>query len=424
MDPKFALPLVNFLMSDVGGGLGPFLSTWLAEVRHWTPAQIGTVIAVGSLAGAALSVPAGSIVDRLGKPRIMLAVACGMILAGTLLLLPFEAFAVVFAAQIVVAAGGALGGPATVALTLSIVGKDFFSKQQGTNEAASHAGNVTAALAIAGLAWVIGPMAAVVVLAVMAVATITVLFFIDRAKVDGDRMRGRKSRKRGEKRGLTRNILKDWRIWALLGVVGLFQLGSSAMLPLLGQRVVAAGNGNGTAWMSACVIVAQLTMVPVAIATGRQVDKIGVRRLLLFSCCVVVARGALAAVASSNWWLIPIEVLDGVAAGVFSVTVPCAMTYLTYGSGRTQTAMGGMATMSAAMSALAAFGGGLLATHLGYAVTFGIMAVFPVIAACILMTIKPDKQTRYRGAPADKEPEGGPGEGTPSGKAAAISAAA
>lgn len=416
MDAKFALPLINFLMADVGGGLGPFLSTWLAEVRHWSPDQIGTVLAVGSLAGAALSGPAGSLVDRLGRPRLMLGAACVAILAGTLLLLPFEAFAVVFVAQIVVAAGGALGGPSTTGLTLAVVGKDHFAKQQGTNDAANHAGNVVAALGIAGLAWMIGPMAAVFVLAVMAVATVVTLFFMDPKSIDGERMRGRKPRQRGEKRGLTRNILKDWRVWALLAVVGLFQLGNSAMLPLLSQRVVAAGDGTGTAWTSACVIVAQLTMVPVALATGRMMDRIGARKLLLFACCVVVARCALAFVATANWWLVPIEVLDGLAAGVFSVTAPSAMTYLTYGSGRTQTAMGGMATLLAGGAAVASFGGGMIAKHFGYAAAFGIMAIFPLIAAALLLTIAPDKKTRYRGAPSD--------EGEPSGNAAAMSEAA
>lgn len=416
MKAKLALPTVAFMMSDVGGGLGPFLSTFLAEVRHWSPDQVGTVIAAGSLAGAALSAPAGSLVDRFGHPRLMLGAACAIILAGTLLLLPFEAFLAVFAAQMMVAAGGALGGPSMTGLTLSVVGRDAFARQQGTNDAANHAGNVVAALAIAGLAWLIGSSAPVVVLAVMAVATIAVLFIMEPACVDVERMRGRKPRERGEGRGLTRNILQDWRLWMLFAVVGLFQLGNSAMLPLLGQRVVAAGDGTGTAWMSACVIVAQLTMVPVALATGQLVDRVGIRKLMLAASCVVVARCALAFYAVGNWWLIPIEVLDGLAAGVFSVAAPSAITYLTYGSGRTQTAMGGMAAMMAGGAALASFGGGYVAQRFGYQAAFGLMAVFPLVAAGLMVTIKPDRETRYRGAPSSAP--AGPGN------AAAMSEAA
>ncbi len=411
MDARYALPTINFLMADVGGGLGPFLSTWLAEVRHWSPAQVGTVIAAGSLAGAALAGPAGSLVDRLGRPRLMLGVACGMILGGTLLLLPFEAFMVVLVAQVIVAAGGALGAPSTSGLTLAVVGKDRFARQQGTNEAANHMGNVVAAASIAGLAWVIGPVAAVVVLAVMALATMGTLWAMDPKSVDGDRMRGRKRREKGEKRGATRALLKDRRLWTLLAIIGLFQLGNSAMLPLLGQRVVAEGGGNATAWMSGCVIVAQLTMVPVALGAGRFADRLGRRWLLMFACAVVIARCAVAMFAVGNWWLVPIELLDGVCAAVFSVAAPVAVADLTYGSGRTQTAMGGMAMMQAGGGALASFAGGFAASHLGYAATFGLMAIFPALAIGLLFTI----------TLKDEAPQA---EGTPSGKAAAINAAA
>lgn len=407
MDARLALPVVNFLMADVGGGLGAFLSTWLAEVRHWTPGQIGTVIAVGSLMGALCAAPAGSVVDRLGRPRLLLGIACGMIVAGTLLLLPFQAFLVVVAAQVIVAAGGALGAPSLSGLTLAVVGKERFPRQQGTNDAANHAGNVAAALAIAGLAWMVGPSAAVYVLVLMAAATLVTLFFMDPKAIDGERMRGRKPRQRGEKRGLTRSVLKDRRLWVLMAVVGLFQLGSSAMLPLLGQRVVAEGSGSGTAWMSACVIVAQLTMVPVALATGRLADKLGRRPLLVSACAIATLRCALAVFAGSNWWLIPIEILDGLGAGIFSVAVPVAVADITYGTGRTQTAMGGTGMMLAGGAALASFAGGQAAQHLGYYATFGIMGVFPAAAILLCFALNVTDAS-----------------GQPSGKAAAIKAAA
>ena len=34
MSPSIGLPAVNFFMADVGGGLGPFLSTWLAQTQR------------------------------------------------------------------------------------------------------------------------------------------------------------------------------------------------------------------------------------------------------------------------------------------------------------------------------------------------------------------------------------------------------
>ncbi len=414
MRPLIALPAVNFFMADVGGGLGAFLSTWLAEAAQWNPAQIGTVIAAGSLAGALLAGPAGALVDRVARPRLLLAVACGVIVAGTLLLLPARAFWLVLLAQVIVSAGGALGSPSISGLTLAVVGKKGYPRQQGANEAANHAGNVAAAGLIAAVAWMIGPTAPIVVLAVMAAATLVVLKLMDGSAVDADRMRGRGRRGKGEERGATRGLFKNRRLLALLLAVGLFQMANSAMLPLLGQRLVAEGSKNATGWMSACLIVTQLTMVPVALVAGRFSDRVGRRWLLVAACGIVVARCALAAFASANWWLVPVQVLDGLAAALFSVAAPVAVADLTYGTGRTQTALGGMGTMQAGGAALAGVAWGFSATHLGYAVTFGAMGVFAVAAILVLLTIHLQ----------DEEPQAGAASatGAPSGNAAAISA--
>ena len=384
MNPNLALPAVNFFLADVGGGLGAFLSTWLAGAAGWTPEKVGTVLAAGSIVGAVLAGPAGALVDRVAKPRLLLAVACGAIVAGTLLLLPARAFWAVLAAQVVVSAGGALGGPSSSGLTLAIVGKKGYPRQQGTNEAANHAGNVVAAGLVAVLAWVLGPTAPIVVLSIMAAATLVVLKLMGGAAVDSDRMRGRGRR---EKRGATWGLLRNRRLLVLLAAVGLFQMANSAMLPLLGQRLAAQDAASATSWMSACLIVTQLTMVPVALVAGRLSDRLGRRWLLIAACAIVVARCALAALAGSNWWLVPVQVLDGLAAALFSVAAPVAVADLTYGTGRTQTALGGMGTLQAGGAALAAFAWGFSAKYLGYPATFGAMGVFAAAAIVTLMTI-------------------------------------
>lgn len=415
MNAVLSLPVVNFFMADVGGGLGPFLSTWLAQVVGWSPSQIGWVVALGSVTGALFAGPAGQVVDRLGVPRMLLGVSCALILAGTLLMLPSRTFWLIMLAQVIVSAGGALGSPSISGLTLAVVGKSGFPKQQGTNEAANHAGNLTAAGAIAVISWVMGPMAAVVVLAVMALATLVTLFFMDGKAIDPDRMRGRKKRERGAKRGMTRSAFKNRRLWIVLAVIALFQIGNSAMLPLLGQRIVAEGSNNATSWMSWCVMAASITMIPVAFTVGRIADKVGRRYLLMFACAVVIARCMLALFANGNYWLIPIEFLDGICAATFSVSLPLAIADLTYGSGRTQTAMGIMTMFQAGGAALASVGWGYMVGWIGYHATFGAMALFPAVAIFLLFTITlKDEQ------PAQADKAGA----EPGGNAAAISAAA
>src|SRR5262249_54265594 len=139
-------------------------------------------------------------------------------------------------------------------------------------------------------------------------------------------------------------MLRNRRLFLLGLALLLFHLGNAAMLPLLGQRMAAIGHGDATRWMAACVIVAQLTMVPVAIVSGRAGERVNRVWLLLAACCVLPIRGVLAAVAHDSAWLIPIQILDACGAGTLGVAVPILVAAFTWGSGRTQSALGFIAT--------------------------------------------------------------------------------
>ncbi len=43
--------------------MGPFLSTWLAQVEHWSPSLISFVLSASLVAGMALAAPAGMLLD-------------------------------------------------------------------------------------------------------------------------------------------------------------------------------------------------------------------------------------------------------------------------------------------------------------------------------------------------------------------------
>jgi MFS family permease len=387
MPPSIGLPAVNFFMADVGGGLGPFLSTWLVQTQHWGPDRIGYVLFAGMLAGMVLSTPAGALIDRVGHPRAMLAATCLFVVGGTLALFVVHGFWPVLMAQVLVATGGALAGPALTALTLSIVGKNVFPRQQGVNQAATHAGNVAAAAAIWWLSFTFGAWASIGVLAAMAVGMLVTIGFFPRDCIDHSRMHGRKPFERGERRGTMRALLRNRRLIVLTLAIGLFNFGNGAVLPLLGQRLAVDGSHDPTQWLAVLVIVAQAVMIPVSWLAGRSADHFGRRFLLIGACAVLAARGMLATISADPGWLVVLEILDGIGAGMLSVAGPAAIADLTYGGGRTQTAMGGVQTVQSLASALSAGAGGLLVLHLGWAAAFGALAVFPLLSVALLMTI-------------------------------------
>ena len=400
MSPYLALPAVNFFMADVGGGIGPYLSLWLQDHAGFGAEQVGTVLTVGSIVGAVMATPAGHVVDRFGHPRLMLGLACVLIVLGTLALVPVRAFWAVALAQSVVSAGGALGGPSITGLLLAIVGKKRFPREQGINNAANHAGNVVSNLLIAGLSSLVGIAAAFGVLAAMAAATCATLFLIPSRAVDETRMHGCEPHKPMQRNGATLGLLRNRRLLLLLGAIGLFSLGNTAMLPMLVLRIKTLGGQDPTRWVSIAVIVLYLTMIPVALLAGRAAERFGRGPVLMAAFAVLPIRGLIAVFARDVVWLVPIEILDALGAGIISVAAPAAVADCTYGSGRTQTAMGAMQSAAAASAALSTFMAGVIATHIGWPVMFGTLAVFPVLGLVVLRRLDLPRNEHHPHLPA------------------------
>jgi MFS family permease len=94
--------------------------------------------------------------------------------------------------------------------------------------------------------------------------------------------------------------------------VMLFHLANAALLPLVGQKLAAAWPREATAMMSACIIAAQMVMLPIALLVGWTADSWGRKPLFLVGFAVLPIRAVLYTLSNSSAWLIGVQVLDGV----------------------------------------------------------------------------------------------------------------
>ena len=400
MSPTVHLAAINYFTGDIQGGLGPFLSTWLAQDAHWGPSRIGLVGTVVGLATLVLNTPAGALADRTGRPRLLLALSCAAILLGTLLLLVARGFVAVLLAQFLAASGGTLLLPAMASLTLGMVGKRRFPAQQGRNQAANHAGILSAALLI-GAGGALGQTnAAFFVFGAMAVAAIASVVTTPRKAWNGRRAHGWHEAEPDEQDHShpVRDVLFDRHVLLLALALALFNLGNGAMLSLLGQHLVAVG-ANATGWVAGYVIVAQLTMIPVALWAGSLADKRGRRHLLVIACAVLLVRGVLSALLSDPVWLIPAEVLDGVGSGLLGVAVPVLVADLTWGSGRTQTALGTVNMLQGIGGALSGVFSGMLVGQLGWTGAFLALSGCAAAALAVGIGLEETREMKPRYAP-------------------------
>ena len=401
MSPSLHLAAINFFTGDIQGGLGPFLSTWLAQDIHWSPRRIGLITTIVGLASLALNTPAGALADRTGRPRLLLGLACGAILLGTGLLLLANSFVAVLLAQFLAASGGTLLLPALTSLTLGIVGKGRFPAQQGRNQAFNHAGIVSAALLIAAGGAIGDPDAAFLVFGAMALAAIASVVTTPARAWNGRRAHGWQEDEPDEqdRSHPIRDVLGNKQLLLLALALALFNLGNGAMLSLLGQHLVANG-ANATGWVAAYVMVAQVTMIPVALWAGSLCDKRGRRHLLVIACAALLARGVISALVAAPAWLIPAEVLDGVASGLLGVAVPVLVADLTWGSGRTQTALGTVNALQGVGGALSGVFSGVLVEWLSWTGAFLTLAACAAAALAVGIGLEETRELETRYAPA------------------------
>jgi MFS family permease len=395
---KRPLDALNFFLADVRDGLGPYLAIYLLTERNWDQASIGLVMSVAALAGIVAQTPAGALIDRsTAKRGLMVAAAIAVTLASVAL--PFlKGFIPVAATQALAAVAAAIFAPAITAVTLGIVGPHLFAERTGRNEAFNHAGNAVAATLAGAAAFVWGPVVVFWLLAAMAVASIAATLSIPAGAIDHHIARGLADGDDGGSHGGPSGfqvLLTCKPLLVFAAATVLFHFANAAMLPLVGQKLALVNKELGTTLMSACIVAAQLVMVPVAVLVGRKADVWGRKPIFAAALAVLMLRGALYPLSDNLYWLVGVQLLDGVGAGIFGALFPLVVADLTRGTGHFNISQGAIATAAGLGGALSTAAAGVIVVAVGYGAAFlflaGVAAIGLVLFCVAMPETAPDK---------------------------------
>lgn len=389
-DAARPLDAINFFLADVRDGLGPYLAIFLLA-RGWEEASIGLVLTVAGIAGIALQTPAGAFVDRTRHKRLVLVVAAAAITLASLAIPLASGFAAITALQTVAGIAGTLFPPAIAAVTLGIVGPKAFARRVGRNEAFNHAGNATAAALAFFATGMFGAEAVFWLMAVMALLSIAATLSIPGDAIDHDLARGLEHAA-GEPDAPSgfSVLLRSRPLLAFAAFAALFHFANAAMLPLVGQRLaIVVGKDQGASLVAICVFAAQVVMVPVAIVVGRTADRWGRKPILLFGTAVLALRGVLYPLSDDPIWLVGVQCLDGIGAGILGALFPLVVADLTKGTGHFNVSQGAITAVQGIGASLSAGVAGAIIGATGtYAAAFfflGGVAAVAFLAALFLL---------------------------------------
>lgn len=387
-----ALDLVNFSLADVRDGLGPYLSIYLLVTNSWDQASIGFVMAVGGIAAIVAQTPMGAFVDRTTAKRALVATGAVVVTAAALAMPLFPDVDSISVLEVLTGIASSVFAPALAAITLGIVGPKFFAKRIGRNESFNHAGNATAAAATGGLAYFFGPVVVFWVLAAMAAISVVAVLRIPRDAIDHDVARGMDHDPRAPHQrpsGFT-VLLRNRRLLIFAASVVAFHFANAAMLPLVGQVLALQNKHEGTALMSSCIVAAQLVMVPVAYLVGTKADVWGRKPIFLVAFAVLTARGFLYTLSDDSFWLVGVQLLDGIGAGIFGALFPLVVQDVTHGTGHFNISLGAVTTATGVGAALSNLVAGWIVVDAGYDVAFMSLAAIAGFGLALYLFAMPE----------------------------------
>lgn len=399
-----ALDAANFFLADVRDGLGPYLAVYLLTEQRWDEARIGLVMSIATIAGIVAQTPAGALVDATRAKRLVMVIAAILVTLASLSLPLFPSFGPVALSQAIAHAAGVIFPPAIAAVSLGIFGHSNFTRRIGRNETFNHAGNAVAA-GVAGLsAYWFGPTVVFYLVGAMAIASLISILAIPERAIDHDLARGLHDADTDAQQDAPSGIavLLTCRPLLVFAVcVLLFHLSNAAMLPLVGQKLALQDKNMGTSLMSACIVAAQLVMVPFAMLVGARADCWGHKRFFLAALLILPIRGALYTLSDNPFWLVGVQLLDGVGAGIFGAIFPVVVADLMRNTGRYNVAQGAVMTAQSIGAALSTTLAGFVVVGAGYGAAFISLGLVAAIGAVICLLALPE--TRHGAQRPQKE---------------------
>jgi MFS family permease len=234
---------------------------------------------------------------------------------------------------------------------------------------------------------------------VMAAASIVATLAVPADAIDHDLARGLHEDDAADDRPSGLTVLLTSRPLLIFAVcIVLFHFANAAMLPLVGQKLSLVNKELGTTYMSACIVAAQLVMIPIAIMVGAKADAWGRKPIFLAGFFVLALRGVLYTLSDNAFWLIGVQALDGVGAGIFGALFPVVVNDLTKGTGRFNVSQGAITTALGIGAALSTTVAGTIVVKASYSAAFLTLGVIAAAGLALYWIAMPE--TRDGATPA------------------------
>jgi MFS family permease len=389
----------TFFVADIQTGFGPYLAVYLTT-QKWNQADIGLLLAFGSIVGLMSQPPGGWLVDRAASKRRAAALAVIGIGLSAFLIAVHPSYLGMLTAMLVHVASSAVLGPAIAAISLGLMGHAAIGPRLGRNTRFAAIGNGLAAAVMGAVGYFISPQAVFFATAALAIPTVLALTSIRDEEIDPVRADGGFDVAKLDSAVTPVLALLRKRALIVFGLcIFLFQAANAAMLPLVGSEMTLRSTQWASVLIAACIVVPQLVAATIATSVGRLAAIIGRRPILLAGFAVLALRTVLLSIYRDPASIIVVQALDGICGAVLGVLVPLVLADISRGTGRFNLAQGMLACATGLGAAASTAVAGYLASRFGTTVAcMGLSAAallaFLTVLIAMPETMPGDQSTR------------------------------
>jgi len=387
-----AVYALNFFVAAMQTGFGPFVSVWLVS-QGWSLTEVGVALSIGTLAGLVAQLPGGMLVDAVDHKRNVTIASLVVIAISALMIAFAPSLPVVWAAQVLHAAGSAVITPAIAALTLALCGHESYSDRLGGNARYASLGSAIAAGAFGLASTHIGQQSIFTITAALALPSIASLLVIQPwtplpARPDHMATAPRKTRQ-----------TKPWTIFSdpsmhvFAACLALFQFSNAALLPLAVGELSQRGQASGYI-VPIAIIVPQCVVALASPWAGAMARSIGRRPVLVTGFVALPLRAVLFAFNPAPDAVGVIQVLDGVSATVVGLMLPLIAADLTRKTGHLNLAIGSFGLAGGLGATFSTTVAGWIADRTGAQMAFLSLALVGAAATILLAVAMPETKPR------------------------------
>jgi MFS family permease len=369
-----------FFVADIQTGFGPYLAVYLTT-QKWNQADIGLLLAFGSIVGLLSQVPGGWLVDWVASKRRTAAAAVIGVGVSALIIAVLPTYLGMMGATLLHVASSAVLGPAIAAISLGLVGYRAIGPRLGRNTRYAAIGNGLAAAAMGAVGYFISPQAVFFATAALAIPTVLALTAIRNEEIDPVRADGGLDLAKSNRgTAAVLDLLRKRALIVFALCIFLFQAANAAMLPLVGSEMTLRSTQWASVLIAACIVVPQLITAARAPRVGRLAAGIGRRPILLAGFAVLPLRTVLLAFNRDPSSIMLVQALDGVSGAALGVLVPLVLADISRGTGRFNLAQGMLACATGLGAATSTAVAGYLAARFGTGAAFAGLAAAAALA--------------------------------------------